>query len=378
MEINLPLSDTTIPNTSIINPDIRMFNINAKNQEGNHSLILNKLRQLDVEITKSDYTQNEKDLDMYQIELFLRQNEENSPITEDILTQTLEDLVYNVKEMDALELPYFPTRLEEIDQVEISLIEYAEDGANKDHPGFTDMEYVNRRNQIGNLSVGYKMGQPIPRVEYTQVEKQLWETMYNLLQPAIMEHTCEKFRRNFQELMDRNIFQPGEVPQLEDINQVLMSKCNWRIKPVHGIVDQRIFLNLLAFRTFCSTQFLRHHSKPLYSIEPDICHEFFGHISMFLDKEFCDISQRLGLLSLGASDAELKRIAAIYWYTVEFGLIREQNKMKVYGGGIVSSITEIEHSVTTENVYPLNVHELEVPSEFIIDDLQPLFYYIDR
>ena len=139
-------------------------------------------------------------------------------------------------------------------------------------------------------------------------------------------------------------FHANNIPQLEDISKYLKAKTGWRLKPVAGLLTQREFLNSLAFRVFNCTQYLRHHSDPLYTPEPDLIHELMGHAPMFANEEFGDFSQEIGLSSLGASEAELERLAAIFWYTVEFGMCEQQGQRKAYGAGILSSLGELKYS----------------------------------
>lgn len=189
-----------------------------------------------------------------------------------------------------------------------------------------------------------------------------------------MEHGCKEYKTNFHKLEGNGLFQREQIPQLEDLNQFLKSETNWRIKPVNGILSQREFLNCLAFRTFCCTQYIRHHSKPEYTPEPDILHEFMGHVPMFADPVVCDISQLIGMLSLGATDAQVAQLGSIYWFTIEFGLCWENNQKKFYGAGVASSYGEIHNMVKSQNLRELEILNNPPPVNFVVQDVQPFYY----
>lgn len=198
-------------------------------------------------------------------------------------------------------VPWFPTKEKDLDKLG-KVLQSPGDGLNQDHPGFIDKIYKERRNLIADNGDNYKMGEAIKGFEYDQNETNLWGFIWDKLYPNLMEHGCKEYKDNLKKLVDGGYFKRDEIPQLEDLNQYLKKTTNWRIKPVNGILSQREFLNCLAFRTFCCTQYIRHHSKPEYTPEPDILHEFMGHVPMFADPKVCDISQLIGQLSLGASD----------------------------------------------------------------------------
>ena len=159
-------------------------------------------------------------------------------------------------------------------------------------------------------------------------------------------NACDEFNWTIAEFQKEINLNENDIPQLEDISEFLKQRTGWRLKPVGGLLTQREFLNGLAFRIFHSTQYIRHHAEPLYTPEPDVVHELMGHAPMFAHQEFADFSQEIGLASLGASEVELKRLAAIYWFTIEFGMCNQGGTPKAYGAGILSSVGELEYCVT--------------------------------
>lgn len=149
------------------------------------------------------------------------------------------------------------------------------------------------------------------------------------------------------------------------------------LKPVGGLISQREFLNGLAFKVFHSTQYIRHHAKPLYTPEPDIMHELMGHAPMFSHKPFADFSQDIGLASLGASELELRKLAAIYWFTIEFGMVKEPTGVKAYGAGILGGVGELEYCLTDKpKLYPLDLVEITTKhyDNIVVNDMQPYYF----
>jgi len=244
----------------------------------------------------------------------------------------------------------------------------------KDHPGFNDPVYRQRRDQIAKISTNYKMGNPIPTFDYNEDENKTWERIWNRLRPLQEKIMCKQFNQNIKKLEEAGIYRPDRIPQLEDINQFLIKTTGFRLKPVSGILTQREFLNALALRTFCCTQYIRHYSAPEYTPEPDIIHELLGHAPMFADPDFADLSQQIGILSLGNNEENIIKLAALYWYTVEFGCCKEDGDIKGYGAGVASSIGEIENvGKRGAEFRPLNPFK-ELKLDYPIQTLQPIYY----
>lgn len=181
-------------------------------------------------------------------------------------------------------------------------------------------------------------GTPIPRIDYTDEEKETWKVAFEKLKVLYPFHACREFNQSFEKFG----FSSEAVPQLEDISKVIRNATGWQIRPVAGLMHPRDFLNGLAFKTFHSTQYMRHHSQPMYTPEPDLVHEVLGHVPMLADPAFCRLMHCIGVASLGASEKLVWHLTKVYWYTVEFGVVWEEEKIKAFGAGILSSFGELQ------------------------------------
>lgn len=271
------------------------------------------------------------------------------------------------------EVPWFPRRLADLNQMG-TVLQNPDEEAGKNHPGFADPTYKLRRDEIAQSSLGYEMEKPIPYLKYTELENKTWAHIYKILRPLQEKYMCDSFNKSFEKMVKAGIVKPTEIPQIQDLNEFLIKETNFRLKPVTGILSQREFLNALALRTFCCTQYIRHHSVPEYTPEPDIIHEILGHIAMFADADFCDLSQEIGLFSLGNTAENVEKLGGLYWYTVEFGACKESDGIKGYGAGIASSIGEIKHFGENKGILkpldPFNDLNLCFP----IQTVQPVYY----
>ncbi|KAI9355393.1 Biopterin-dependent aromatic amino acid hydroxylase-domain-containing protein [Zopfochytrium polystomum] len=270
-------------------------------------------------------------------------------------------------------VPWFPRKIADLDTFADKVMSYGAE-LDADHPGFLDPQYRARRAEITEIAKTYRHGMQLPRIEYTKQEIETWGAVLGKLETLYATHACREHRYVFPLLTENCGYRRDNIPQLEDVSRFIKDCTGFTIRPVMGLLSSRDFLNALAFRVFHSTQYMRHHSMPFYTPEPDVCHELLGHVPLYSDPDFADFSQEIGLASLGASDAELKRLATIYWFTVEFGLCRENGAVKAYGAGLLSSFGELEHCLSGEAKYAPFEPAVTAVTDYPITTYQPLYF----
>jgi len=208
-----------------------------------------------------------------------------------------------------------------------------------DHPGVSDPEYRARRAAIARAAEAYEPGAPIPTVAYTPEEDALWSLVARELRAKHDHYACAEYLA----ATDRLALPAAHVPQLADVTGRLEWLTGFRLEPVPGLVPTRAFYGALAERRFLSTQYMRHHSVPFYTPEPDIVHELVGHANMLASPLFAALYQVAGQASRRAmSDAALEFFSRVFWFTLEFGVVWEHDELRAYGAGLLSSFGELE------------------------------------
>lgn len=220
-----------------------------------------------------------------------------------------------------------------------------------DHPGFRDAEYRARRNQIAQLAMDYQPGQQIPEAPYTDDEHRVWQTIWRALRPAHKKHACAEYL----EAIERLSFSDDRIPQLREVNERVQAISGFSLEPVAGLVQPRVFLENLADGVFLCTQYIRHHSTPMYTPEPDVVHEIVGHGVTLACPELAALNRQFGeAVKRAKSPEELETLSRLYWFTIEFGVLRENGSLKAYGTGLLSSAGELEEMHDAE-IRPLDV-----------------------
>ncbi|SDI04284.1 phenylalanine-4-hydroxylase [Sinosporangium album] len=208
-----------------------------------------------------------------------------------------------------------------------------------DHPGVADPTYRERRNAIAALAIGYVPGDPIPVAEYTAQEHDVWALVSRELAIKHQKYAPVEYLNAVQRLG----LPKDHIPQLEEVSNLLAPLTGFRYLPAAGLVPLRDFYGVLADGYFYSTQYIRHHSVPFYTPEPDVIHEVIGHANALASDRYAALYRLAGQAARRVkSDEALEFISKVFWFTLEFGVIAERDELKAYGAGILSSYGEIE------------------------------------
>lgn len=207
------------------------------------------------------------------------------------------------------------------------------------HPGFADPVYRERRDALATLAAQWQQGEPVPPADYTEAEHEVWRVVCEALETKHRTYACQEFLAGKERLglpVDR-------VPQLEEVSDLLAPLTGFRYQPAAGLVPLQEFYGALADRHFWSTQYVRHHSVPLYTPEPDVLHEVVGHGNTLANDRYTALYEAAGRAARRVeSEPSLQFISKVFWFTLEFGVVQEPDGLKAYGAGILSSPGEIE------------------------------------
>jgi phenylalanine-4-hydroxylase len=238
-----------------------------------------------------------------------------------------------------------------------------------EHPGFADPEYRARRDAIASLSIGHAVGNPIPVVDYTDVEHDVWRTVSRELAVKQRKYAARAFLDAVEALA-----LPGDhIPQLDDVSRRLAPLTGFRYQPVAGLAPLRKFYGSFDEDAFLSTQYIRHHSSPLYTPEPDIVHEVLGHANQLADPTTARLYRLVGAaVRRVETDDALRVLSRVFWFTFEFGVVEEDGDLKAYGAGILSSFGELD-AFRQATIRPLDFAEM-THVDYDITTYQPTLF----
>jgi phenylalanine-4-hydroxylase len=207
---------------------------------------------------------------------------------------------------------------------------------------------------------------------YSDEDQAVWRLLVERQSALAEKHACTEFLDGLDTLGIGDT-----IPDFAEVNAKLEKLTGWRIVGVPGLIPDAVFYDHLAHRRFPVTVWIRTRAELDYLVEPDLFHDFFGHVPLLSNKVFADYMQRYGQRAMEAG-AQIDLLARLYWYTVEFGLIRTPRGLKIYGAGILSSATEVKHAIEAADVERLPFEAAQVMRRpYEIDRLQNTYFVLD-
>lgn len=240
------------------------------------------------------------------------------------------------------------------------------------HPGFLDLRYQRHRAGIAKAALEYRPGQPVPEITYLEEEHECWRLLSKQLGERHERHACDEIREGLAQLA----LPTDCVPQLCDVSAVVQDLTGFSFSPAAGLVDQFKFYSSLADREFQATQYIRHYSAPRFSPEPDMIHEIIGHGSALAGRRLANIYELLGkaVRRLQSTEA-VSAVSNIFWFALEYGLVRERGEIKVCGASMLSSCGEMDQFHAAQ-IRPLDVQSM-VAQTYRVDEYQPVLFCAD-
>jgi phenylalanine-4-hydroxylase len=210
---------------------------------------------------------------------------------------------------------------------------------------------------------------------YTARDHATWKTLFERQTRMLVGRACDEFVDG----MKRLPMGPDEIPDFRRLNDTLMAQTGWQVVAVPGLVPDDVFFDHLANRRFPSGYFIRKPHELDYLEEPDVFHDVFGHVPMLMNPAIADYIQAYGVGGLRAKElGVLDKLARVYWYTVEFGLVRQPDGLRIYGAGIASSFTESVFALDSPSPHRIGFDlERVMRTNYRIDDFQESYFVVD-
>lgn len=211
--------------------------------------------------------------------------------------------------------------------------------------------------------------------EYSPAEHAMWDTLFARQSTMLPGRVVPEFVAGLDVL---RMTRPG-IPNFTELSERLMAATGWQVVAVPGLVPEAVFFDHLANRRFVAGRFIRAPEQLDYLQEPDIFHDVFGHVPLLANPVFADYMQAYGQGGQrAAGEGAIEKLARLYWYTVEFGLINTAAGLRLYGSGIVSSYAESRFALEdpSPNRLGFNLKRL-LQTDYRIDDFQQSYFVID-
>jgi phenylalanine-4-hydroxylase len=211
--------------------------------------------------------------------------------------------------------------------------------------------------------------------KYTEEDFKVWKLLYE----RQMENLPWAASKAYTHGVDLFGFNANEIPRFDDMNRVLSETTGWQLVVVPGLIDDDLFFSLMSSKKFPASTWFRKLNEIDYLEEPDMFHDTFGHVPLLTNKPFTDFLAEISRLGLKHADNKwwVELVSRIYWFTIEFGLIREEGEMKIYGAGILSSAGETKYCLSDKAVHKTYDPEVILNTAYRKDKFQEMYFVID-
>ena len=224
-----------------------------------------------------------------------------------------------------------------------------------------------------NLEGPPPVGDEIEYPGYSDTDNEIWRILVNRQLGLLPGRAGDVFMSGVEMLGLRS----ERIPALRDLSHVLEESTGWRVARIPGLLHEKDFFGLLSQRIFPSTDYIRGREEIDYTPAPDLFHDIFGHMPMLTQPHFADFYQHFGEAALHAEGADRPRLERFHWFTVEFGLIRQEEGIRIFGAGILSSKNEVTHAlsdaVTVKEFNPSDI----VEQDYDVWHLQDVLFVLD-
>ena len=227
----------------------------------------------------------------------------------------------------------------------------------------------------GRLHVARKFLIEQDWIAYTAEQHGVWQELVERRLPQLQQHACAEYLDGFKQIG----LQADRLPNLRDVSSRLTPRTGWASTPVSGFLPADAFFEMLAARMFPTTTWLRSRESMDYTPEPDIFHDVFGHVPMHAHPVFADFLEKYGKICAAVIDRPeaLERLGRLFWFTVEFGLIRQAGEIKVYGSGLISSHGECTRVLAGGcEIRDFKLEEV-LNQEMQTSEMQPILFAVD-
>lgn len=211
--------------------------------------------------------------------------------------------------------------------------------------------------------------------KYSAEDHSVWKTLYARQKEIVKGRGCKEYLEGIHALdMD-----PDQIPNFEQASKILKAKTGWEVVAVEGLIPDLPFFKLLSERKFPAGNFIRKMNQLDYIEEPDVFHDFFGHVPMLSNPVFADYIQAYGAGGVRAIEFDcVPNLARLYWYTVEFGLIQQDDGLRIYGAGILSSPGETVFAADSPSPNRIGFDLKRImQTEYRVDDYQQTYFAIN-